>query len=381
MKNLASLLISLISATAVPAQDHHENATRKIDQLLDKKLKEKNIHNAFLSLYSPSHDFEWHAAKGSFRDGTAVTVENPFYTASIGKTFTATSVGLLVDQGKINFDDPIAHYLSDEILDGLHVLNGVDYGDSITVAHLLQHTSGLPDYFGRETSDGSPGIFDLIMTAPNRFWQPEELIAFSKAHFKPSFAPGTGYCYTDTEYVLLGMIIEKVSGLELHDFFSKRIFIPLDMKHSYLNRRSEPSQPTLRMAEIYAGESEISTYESLTADWAGGAIVSTGKDLITFQVALFSGDLLSDSTLAALQRWVPETRGMRYGYGLRKITFNKLFPTLPKWEVIGHSGLNGTSMYYCPDLDVYLAGTLNQLESSRDAVILMVKVLMKCKKL
>jgi D-alanyl-D-alanine carboxypeptidase len=381
MKNLVSLLISMISATAVPAQDHHEKATRKIDQLLEKELKKKNVYNVFMSVYSPCHDFEWHSAKGSFLDGTKVTIDNPFYTASIGKTFTATSIGLLVDQGKINFDDPIALYLSDEIMDGLHILNGVDYGDSITIAHLLQHTSGLPDYFGSKTSDGTPTIFDLIMTAPNRFWQPEELIAFSKAHFKPSFSPGSGYYYTDTEYVLLGMIIEEVSGLELHDFFSQHIFTPLHMKHTYLDRRSEPSQPTLPMAEICAGESEMSKSESLTADWAGGAIVSTGRDLIAFQVALFSSDLLSDATVAAMQQWVPETRGMSYGYGLRKIRFNKLFPTLPKWEVIGHSGLNGTSMYYCPDLDVYLAGTLNQLESSKDAVLLMVKVLMACKNL
>ena len=71
---------------------------------------------------------------------------------------------------------------------------------------------------------------------------------------------------------------------------------------------------------------------------------------------------------------------MSYGYGLRKISFKQLFPILPDWEVIGHSGMNGTSMYYCPDLDMYLVSTLNQLETSKDAVMLMVKVLMECKK-
>lgn len=82
-----------------------------------------------------------------------------------------------------------------------------------------------------------------------------------------------------------------------------------------------------------------------------------------------------------MQTWTNETKGMEYGYGLRKIDFKELSPVLPKWTVIGHSGLNGTSMYYCPDLDMYLVGTLNQLSASKDAVMLMVKVLMLCKKL
>lgn len=303
----------------------------------------------------------------------------PFYTASIGKTFTATAIGMLVDQGKINFEDPIAKYLSPELMEGLHILDGMDYGDSIRVSHLLQHTSGIPDYLG-EPLDDSPGMLDLIVTEPNRFWEPEELIAFSKDHFKPTFAPGTDYFYTDTEYVLLGLIIENIGEMKLHEFLLEHIFIPLKMEHTYLNLRSKPIQPTAQMAEMYAGTHEISTIKSLSADWAGGAIVSTGNDLISFQIALREGDLLSAETFKEMQKWIKETKGMSYGYGLRKISFKQLFPILPNWEVIGHSGMNGTSMYYCPDLDMYLVGTLNQLEGSKDAVMLMVKVLMECKK-
>jgi D-alanyl-D-alanine carboxypeptidase len=76
-----------------------------------------------------------------------------------------------------------------------------------------------------------------------------------------------------------------------------------------------------------------------------------------------------------MQNWTPETRGMEYGFGLRKIAFRKLFPTLPDLTIIGHSGSTGSFMFYCPELDVYLAGTLNQTEEVKESVVLMVKVL------
>ena len=381
MKKLNLLLLGLIITVSLTAQTHRGTLIAKVDQMLESALEKEHVYNAFLSIYSPSKDFEWHVAKGAFKDGRKVTTEHPYYTASIGKTFTASGIGILADQGKLQFDDPIAKYLSDEIMSGLHVLIGTDYGDSIRISHLLQHTSGLPDYFDEQTTDGSPGIFDLIMTKPDQFWQPATLIAFSKAHFRPSFPPGQGYFYTDTEYVLLGMIIENISALELHEFFAKNIFVPLAMHHTYLNLRSEALQPTGKIAEIYADDFEISQLRSLSADWAGGAIVSTGKDLIIFMEALMDGEIVSNETLQAMQQWIPETQGMTYGYGLRKINFAELSPGLPDWEVIGHSGLNGTSMYYCPDLDIYLAGTLNQLSSSKEAVALALEVLMEFREL
>lgn len=263
-------------------------------------------------------------------------------------------------------------------MDSLHILDGIDHGGAITIAHLLQHTSGLPDYFSNQTLDGSPSIFDLIIAEPNHLWQPEEMIAFAKAHFQPNFAPGTAYQYTDTEYVLLGIIIEQLSGLALHDFFAQHIFIPLKMSHTHLHLRSEPEQTTLRMAELYASHHELSSWNSLSADWAGGAIVATGKDLITFQSALMKGKLVSQTTLEAMQEWTDESWGMYYGYGLRKIELNALDADLPELVAVGHSGANGSLMFYCPDLDLYLAGTLNQLEASKEAVLLMAKVLSYC---
>ena len=352
-----------------------DEAHHRTEKLFQKELKKDNVQNAFLRVYSPSQKIDWNFWGGKFQNGEAVTTANPFYTASIGKTFTSTAISVLVEQGKLKFEGKISEYLPDTILKNLHVFDGKDYSGEVTVAQLLQHTSGLPDYFEGETIDGSPNVMEQMFADTEKFWQPLETIDFVKEKMQPLFVPGTGYRYTDTEYVLLGLIIENVSEMPLHEFFQNHFFDPLEMTHTYMNLRSEPLEKTAKLSEAYAGDFEASTLTSLTADWAGGGLVSTTGDLVKFQHALFSGKIVSEETLKTMQNWVPETRGMEYGFGLRKISFKKLFPTLPDLTVVGHSGSTGSFMYYCPELDVYLAGTLNQTDEVKDSVVLMVKVL------
>ncbi|WP_297100004.1 serine hydrolase [uncultured Draconibacterium sp.] len=356
-------------------KNNNERIELKTEKLFKEEINKNDIHNAFLSVYSPSLSIEWNFAGGTFQSGETVSTDNPFLTASIGKTFTATTIAQLVEQGSLKFDDPINMYLPDSIMQGLHVYNGVDYSDEITIAHLLQHTSGLPDYFEGETIDGSANMMELLFNEPDRFWQPIETIEFAKTKMQPLFAPGTGFNYTDTEYVLLGLIIEKLSGTNLHSYFEKHFFKPLGMTHTWMYMRSEPLENTSKLAEAFAGDFEVSTITSLSADWAGGGLVSTGSGLIKFQHALFSGKIISAETLETMQNWVPETRGMEYGFGLRKVAFRKLFPTLPDVTIIGHSGSTGSFMFYCPELDVYLAGTLNQTEEVKGSLVIMAKVL------
>ncbi|WP_319589613.1 serine hydrolase domain-containing protein [uncultured Draconibacterium sp.] len=351
------------------------NLKEKTEKLLEKELTKNNVHNAFLSVYSPSQSIDWSFAGGAFANGEQINLENPFITASIGKTFTATAITILAEQGDLKFNDPISLHLPDSLMYHLHIFNGVNYSRQITIAHLLQHTSGLPDYFEGTTTDGSENVMELMFSEPDKFWNPVETIEFSKTKMQPLFVPGNGYNYTDTEYILLGLIIEKISGMSLHQYFEEHFFKPLNMKNTSMHLRSEPIEKTLKLSETFVADIEVSTFTSLSADWAGGGLVSTGSDLIKFQHALFSGEIISAETLKTMQNWVPETRGMEYGFGLRKVTFKKLFPTLPDLTVIGHSGSTGSFMFYCPELDVYLAGTLNQTDKVKESVVLMVKVL------
>ncbi len=375
--NLKMNMIIMVFCAAIMSvsAQNMEDSKAKVSSFLQKELRKNDVHNLLLSIYSPSHQLEWNFAYGRFKDGEKVVSSNPFYTASIGKTFTAVGIAILVEQGHLSFDDKIGIYLDASVMRNLHVMDNIEYSSDITIAHLLQHTSGLPDYFEGETIDGSSNMMSLLFEDPEKFWNKEELIQFSKEKMKPHFKPGGGYHYSDTEYILLGLLIEEISKIALEEFFIKKIFQPLNMENSYMNLRSNPLEETDRMTELYVGDLEISGLRSLSADWAGGGIVSTSADLIKFQHALFSGELINDSTLNQMQCWIPETKGMYYGFGLRKINFKKLFPILPDIDLIGHSGSNASFVYYAPELDLYLAGSLNQTEEVKASVKLMIKII------
>lgn len=152
MKIVAALSALIVSVSQVCAQPSKEE--QKIRKLFERELKSKDVHNAFFAVHSDKLDLDWNWAEGEFKDGSSITSNNPFHSASIGKTFTSTTIVLLQEEGKLEFNDPISKYLSLEIMDSLHMYEGVDYSNEITLAHLLQHRSGLPDYFEDEPANG-----------------------------------------------------------------------------------------------------------------------------------------------------------------------------------------------------------------------------------
>lgn len=368
------LFLTLLFLLSCASQKKNDSK-KKLEMLFQSELNKENVHNAFLGVYSPSHHIDWNFAGGEFQNGKEVTAENPFYCASIGKTFTATAIAILQEQNSLNFNDKISKFLPAEIIENLHVLDGTDYSQEITIAHLLQHTSGLPDYFEGKTIDGSPNAMQQIFRDSAKFWLPAEMIGLAKEKMKPLFAPGTGYNYSDTEYVLLGLIIENVSKMPLHHFLRLRIFEPALMQNTSMYLRSKPIKDTDNMAEIWVGKYRIGRMTSLTADWAGGGLVSTAEDLTRFHAALNSGEIVSEPTLNQMKNWVAETQGMYYGYGIRKIDFKEMFHILPGLHIEGHSGTTGAFMYYCPQLDVYVAGTFNQTEEVRNSIVFLAKIL------
>lgn len=128
-----------------PGEAESKTATRLRRTVADTA----GFHGASLLIHSESRDVHWNLAAGRVgRD--PVEPEQPFYPASVGKTFTATIVAMLVEDGVLRFDDPISSSLSDEVLKGLHVYRGTDYTDEVRIHHLLTHTSGLPHLLSDE---------------------------------------------------------------------------------------------------------------------------------------------------------------------------------------------------------------------------------------
>lgn len=372
MKHSTQFLFFLFTSHISLAQ---QDVVKEIDSVFNQYSSAKNVSNAVLKVYSTSKDIDVLVYKNNTSDIFIDEAHQPFYTASITKMLTATSIGILKDDKKLNFEDKIAQYFPEILMSHLHVLDDKDYSKDITIAQLLQHTSGLPDYFSDSTSDGSPNIINQLLIDTNESWSAQEMIQFTKEKMKPHFIPGKGYHYTDTEYVLLALIIEKVSGLSLDKFFQQYIFQPLKMDSSYINLKSKPLKNQLPMAKFYVGEMELSSLQSLSADWGGGGLVSTTQDLIKFFEAYNNDEIVKKKTRLAMQDWVYETVGMEYGFGIRKVSFKDLLKTDKDLQVIGHSGSTASFLWYCPQLDTYIVGALNQLEASKSTLNLVYDIL------
>jgi len=368
MRTLVIICLCFLPATLFSQQ----TIDKDIKNLFKTELEKENIKSGILHIYSESRSINIQIAE-SKKD--AISINSPFYTASVTKILTATAIGILKDQNKLNFEDKITQYLPEIFINQLHVLDGKEYSREITIAHLLQHTSGLPDYFTDQTNDETPNIINQILTNPNKKWTGEEMIQFSKDKMKPHFIPGQGYHYTDTEYVLLALIIEEVSGLSLDQFFQQYIFQPLGMDGSYINLKSKSLKKQLPMAEFYVEDIALSSFQSLSADWGGGGLVSTTHDLIRFLKAFNEDVIVTKKTRNAMQNWTNETRGMQYGFGIREVSFGELTNTATTLQLIGHNGSTASFLWYCPQLDTYIAGSLNQLEASKSAMILVYDIL------
>ena len=348
---------------------------KKVEKLFNTHLENKNIKSGILHIYSKSKGIDIQFSTSGPHALKNASTPTPFYTASITKMFTATAIGILKDRKLLNFDDTIDQYLPKPLVNKLHVFAGKEYTNKITIAHLLQHTSGLPDYFIDETIDGSPNIINQLLVDRNKIWAPEEMIKFTKTKMKPHFIPGHGYHYTDTEYVLLALIIEEVSRLSLDKFFQQYIFQPLEMDGSYINLKSKPLKDQLPITKFYVGDMELSSIKSLSADWGGGGLVSTSQDLIRFLKAFNEDIIVKKDTRLAMLHWTNETLGMEYGFGIRKVSLNRIYNTDSNLHLIGHTGSTASFLWYCPQLDTYITGSLNQLEASKSTLNLVYNIL------
>lgn len=336
-----------------------ELVKQEIERKLERKVAtDPKLHNVHLLIHSDKFNIHWPMAAGK-TDGILADPHQPFHTASVGKTFTAVIIAKLIEKGLANFEDPVANYLPSNILEGLHIFKGKEYTYDIRIKHLLNNTSGLPDYF-KDKPKQHRAFLQEILEDPARFWTPEETVQWSKKHLEPRFPPGKGFHYTDTGYNLLGLIIESITSKPYHEILHDYIFRPLQMKHSFLSHYSEPAvRSEFPAANVYLNKIKINIneYRSFSSFYAGGQAVCTSEDLLVFMKALVEHQLVKKETLNTMQHWNKMWLGMEYGYGLMRMRF---IPFTRKYLAWGHLGASGAFMLYFPNLDVYAAGSFNQ---------------------
>jgi D-alanyl-D-alanine carboxypeptidase len=274
-----------------------------LDQIVASRLGGQMVPGAVAGVAIPGRG-SWVSAQGiaDLRTAAPVTTDDHFRIGSVSKTFTATVVLQLVDAGKLSLDDTLEPYVS-----------GIPNGTEITIRQVLQMTAGIFDY----------SLDEQVVTAydrdPTVLITADDVIAIVERH-GPDFAPGASLRYSDTNYFLLGLVIEKVTGMSAAEALQDSVFTPLGLTETSLPDTPEMPEPFARgyIATSATDDTlrDVTLSNPLTA-WTAGGIVSTLADLLVWAVALGAGTLLSPTQRERLRfERVPGGSRLPVSYGL-----------------------------------------------------------------
>ena len=327
-----------------------------IDGLVSDAASRKNIFGTVLHVESGDHSLSYISAAGN------LTTDQPYFIASVTKLYVTTVILKLRSENRLNLQDNLSHYFSDDILHGLHLFKGKDYSKEITIKHLMSNTSGIPDYFSSTATKE-------LLAGNDQSWGFERELAAVK-QMKPKFAPGQKVQYSDTNFQLLGKIIETITNKDIHTVFKEFIFDELQLENTYLYEDANDTRPS----DFYYKEKKMHLPIYMSSIGSEGGIVSTAKESMIFLKAFINGRLFPKEYLDELKEWkfifLPGT--FFYGVGIANQPISiKDF----KNGLIGHWGQTGSFAFYHPKTDLYFTGTTNQFWGQRVAAQMMMKVI------
>lgn len=344
-------------------EEEKEIFATKLEELFHKSSNSSLIYETTMHVEDGSGDFSWSKGYGGR------TVDSIMNLASITKLFTTSCVVNLLQQGKLSLEDKLDQFFGADILDGLHSYRGKDYSHEITVGNLLFQNSGFPDVFAKGKDNLNKRMIreDLKLTL-------EDYVKIAKEN-KKKFAPGTpGKAhYSDLNFELLGKIIEQIEGSSLHDAFKKYVFLPLQLKHTYL-----PEKDSDYSAKIYFKKEALDRSNLWRSIPACGGCMSTSVEVMIFLKAFFKGQLFDKSIFKQLRKFAmiqycPPLG--QYGGGFVRLNISGIASMYRcKGELIGHMGGSGSYAYYYPEKDLFFVGDVNQFAKPGEVFILPLKL-------
>lgn len=362
---------------------------RTLQQRLDGLVTKGKVPHVVLGVDRADGRPLFRGAAGRARPaGEPLRPDSPFFIASVTKLFTATVALRLAERGALGLGDRLGAHLPAALIEGLSRHGGVDHSAALTVEHLLSQTSGLADYF-EQRPRGGQSVLDALTGGEDRAWDVAEAVAIAKE--LPCPAPpldaallrgGKGKAhYADTNYQLLGVLLERASGRTLAELFHDELFEPLAMDQTYLWGHSEPhaAAAAAAPAAIHMRGRALRLDRAMRSFWADGGLVSTVDDCLRFLRALFAGELFaSPLTLPSMQAFRPLFFPLSYGLGMMRFRLPRVFPPLaPLPALLGHAGASGSFAFACPDArggGLLLAGTVDQVAQPRHPFQLMLAV-------
>ncbi|WP_206184627.1 serine hydrolase domain-containing protein [Thermoactinospora rubra] len=285
----------------------------RLDSAIREVMREAAVPGVIAGLSAPGKG-SYERAFGVADKATRAPMKTDLYMriGSVTKTFTVTALLELVDQDKVGLDDPIGEYV-----------DGVPNGDRITLRHLADMRSGLVNYTDDEA------FSKAFLADPNRPFTPQELLSYSFKH-PVRFQPGERFQYSNTNTILLGLVVEKASGMPLHEFVHRKVTEPAGLRHTVFPADASIPVPHVHgyTRQTASGAIEDATYWNPSWAWAAGAMISGLPDLRTWARVLATGTLLTPKTQAErLKMDMTSLPGAGYGLGV----FN-----VQGW--IGHNG-------------------------------------------
>ena len=237
---------------------------------------------------------------------------------------------------------------------------GVDRSAQITVRHLISNTSGLTDYFFGKGPDGR-NAGDALLQGNDEAWPLERIVERART-LRPRFLPGQPgkVHYSDTNYELLGRIIETVTGSPIADVFDELVFRPLGLRETYTY--SDPADTT--PAPMYYRDGPLHVPKYIASVTAEGGVVSTAAEVMTFLKAFFDGTFFPPQAIDELKRWnrIYFPGQFDFGIGLERQWLPWfLSPWKPLGELLGFWGQSGAFAFHNPQRDLFFTGTVNQL--------------------
>lgn len=326
----AQLLGSTAAAVAAPPALKHIDKSA-LAAVLDATMRQLMVPGAVVLLQTPQGNFTFTPGTTVLGRAIAPSADTYFRIASNTKTMTAAVIMQLAQENRLRLGDPASKYVA-----------GVPNGRNITIAELLEMRSGLYNY------TNSPKLAAGLDGNPGKVWSEQELLNIAVAH-PPNFAPGAQYEYCNTNYLLLGMIVERLDRKSLAESMRSRLFGPLGMVHTFLPPRTDATLPSPYSHGYLYGSSSVALYGGppytaamkaaaragtlLPTDFTGlnhsfasaaGGVVSTADDLAVWIRALVEGRVF-DATYQ--HEWLDSIRpedaakpkGPQYGYGIARL--------------------------------------------------------------
>jgi len=324
------------------------NATifQTLQQALRRGCTNQGIVGASAAAILPA-DGLWIGTYGSSDGISPIRPQTPFEIGSITKTFVAATILRLVEEGRLSLEDTVAQWLPG--------LTNANISPAITVRQLLGHRAGVYNF-------GDDLDFRIALFSDwSRSWQPEDVLKYVKA---PYFPPGADGEYSNSGYVLLGMIIRSVTGSTVAAEMRRTVLDRAGLRSTYMGAEEDWNGALADPHLDFDGDGiqedlgALSQRAILTSFWTSGAEISTAANLVQFGLSLFEGGLLSQTSLTAMRKFQSiDVVGTRYDYGLGLMRFDILGQE--NWAHSG--GLFGEYAWlsYCPATRTCLAVAYN----------------------